>query len=627
MNKRETAERGPLADPGRLDYHGLRVRNKHVPKSLRTSVELFVHALTTVLSASRTAFLMTMVLTLLAAVVPIGQVLAVMWLLDALLDAAGAVRVGTLLPLLTALALLTACSFGLAAVCAQLQRRISAAVMRDTQRRILDITTTVALDTYETPWFFNWVARVEANALTKPAEIAQSLVTIAAGAFAGIGLAIVVVVIDPVLLPLLAVTMVPSWVAGRKAGKAEFDFAVRQSAGIRERNYLTVLLKMREAAKDIRAFELAGLLLGRWRRRYDGYLGGLRDLTRKRMVAAACAAVLTGGLLLVATVLLLLRMQAGYISLAEAGAALIAMRMLTARLQTAASGGNKLYEAQLFLGDLRDFLALGERCPDSTSAEARQPVSQLGHSRLVVDGISYRYPGSDRLVLDDVSLEIEKGEVIALVGENGSGKTTLAKILAGLNRPTSGEVYWDGHATSGMDLMSVRKRVSPLFQDFTRFELSAMDNIAAGRTSDAVDVEAVHRAAERAGASEFLESLPHGYETVLGKMLPHSTDLSVGQWQRIALARTIYRDAEFVVLDEPTSALDPRAEHELFARIREMFHGRTVLLISHRFSSTRVADRIYVLDSGRIVQSGAHDELMRHGGAYRELFTLQAAAY
>jgi ATP-binding cassette subfamily B protein len=229
--------------------------------------------------------------------------------------------------------------------------------------------------------------------------------------------------------------------------------------------------------------------------------------------------------------------------------------------------------------------------------------------------------------LRDVSLEIAPGEVVALVGENGSGKTTLAKVLAALYVPDQGRVTWNGVDTAGADRDALRQNVAVIFQDFMRFALPARENIGLGRSDRLPDDEGVRAAARVTGAHGDLERLPDGYDTVLGPAFAGGTDLSLGQWQRVALARALFRDAPFVILDEPTAALDAQAEHDLFAGIRELMSGRSVLLISHRFSSVREADRIHVMDAGSIVESGSHDDLMASGGRYARLFDLQAAPY
>jgi ATP-binding cassette subfamily B protein len=248
--------------------------------------------------------------------------------------------------------------------------------------------------------------------------------------------------------------------------------------------------------------------------------------------------------------------------------------------------------------------------------------------RIDVESVSFAYPGSERLALKDVSLSIEAGQVVALVGENGSGKTTLAKLLSRLYRPTQGRILWDGQDIAAMDPTALRDQIAVIFQDFLHYEFPARANVAMGRVSRSDDLAAVIAAARRAGAHDFIEALPEGYDTLLSRQFhDEGKELSVGQWQLIALARAFFRDAQLLVLDEPTAALDARAEHALFERIRDLAQGRSVLLISHRFSSVRDADRIFVLRHGELIEQGDHAELMRLGGLYAELFDLQASAY
>nr|WP_246314638.1 ABC transporter ATP-binding protein [Kineococcus aurantiacus] len=311
-------------------------------------------------------------------------------------------------------------------------------------------------------------------------------------------------------------------------------------------------------------------------------------------------------------------------SLADAGAAGAAAPLLASRLQALAGGVGTVLEAGLFLDDLRGFLTLG-------GAAAAGPVARPGAVgplvELQVQDVGYRYPQGGRPALRGVSLTVRRGEVVALVGENGSGKTTLSKLLAGLLPAAGGTVRWNGTDVAELDPAAVREHVAVVFQDFVQWQFSAHDNIAVGRAGRPDEAAAVPAAAVQAGADALLRGLPQGYATPLSAELPGGVDLSLGQWQRVALARAFYRAADLVILDEPTAALDARAEAELFAGIRDLAAGRTVVLVSHRFSSVREADRIVVLRDGGVDDTGTHEELVGRGGLYAELYALQAQAY
>jgi ATP-binding cassette subfamily B protein len=255
----------------------------------------------------------------------------------------------------------------------------------------------------------------------------------------------------------------------------------------------------------------------------------------------------------------------------------------------------------------------------------RRPVGAL--ETLTVEDVSFSYPTGDRPAVDGVSLEIGREETVALVGANGSGKTTLVKLISGLYEPDGGRVLWNGVDTAGLDRRDVSSEITVLFQDYLQYHLPVLENIVFGRIDRGAHLEDAVAAAKHAGAHDFLERLPKGYATRLGLQFEGGHELSIGQWQRLALARAFYRGGSFLILDEPTAALDPRAERDLFQQIRTLAEGMSTLLISHRFSTVRSVDRIYVMADGRIVESGAHDALMARGGVYSELFEMQAAGY
>ncbi|MGY1739560.1 MULTISPECIES: ABC transporter ATP-binding protein [unclassified Blastococcus] len=502
------------------------------------------------------------------------------------------------------------------------QRMLGELVSREVWRRLLDVSQAVDLESYEDPDFYDQAQRAQTNAAQQTRLVVQGLLLVVGGSLGVVAGAVAVLTLAPSLLPLLLLSGVPLLLTSRTAGRHEFDFAVAQSARLRVRAYLQTVLTRREEAEEVRAFALPAALRRRWEAHSADYLAALgRHLRRRRRLAllgTTVSAVLTVGTLLLA----LLLVDRGLLDPASAGAALIAIRLLGTRVSGTVTGAGTVFESALFLRDLAAFL---ERLPARDRGRAR-PAAPDRFDRIVVSGVTFRYPRAARPALDGVTVELGEGEVVALVGENGSGKTTLAKLLAGLYEPEAGAVSWDGVDLRTLDPESVRRRIAVVFQDFVRYKLSARDNIGVGRVDEA-DEEAVRAAARQAGADGFLSALPAGYDTPLSKEYVGGTDLSLGQWQRVALARAFVRDAPLVILDEPAAALDARAEHELFERIRRLFAGRTVLVISHRLSTVRTADRIYVLSGGRVVEHGDHTSLMAAHGLYADLFELQARAY
>jgi ATP-binding cassette subfamily B protein len=241
--------------------------------------------------------------------------------------------------------------------------------------------------------------------------------------------------------------------------------------------------------------------------------------------------------------------------------------------------------------------------------------------------VSFQYPAGTRKVFEDISLTIRPGEVIALVGENGSGKTTLIKLLCRLYDPTGGTITMDGVDLRQFETKALRREIAIIFQDYAHYHLTARENIWFGNIALAPDHERVVAAARRSGADDVIRSLPHGYDTILGKRFENGEELSIGEWQKVALARAFMRDAQLIVLDEPTSSMDAKAEYEVFQSFRHLVSGRTAILISHRFSTVRMADRIYVLKQGNIIEGGSHEELIKLRGVYADLFEKQARSY
>ena len=532
-------------------------------------------------------------------------------------------RLADVLPDLLGLAVLTALLGFATALVRERQQILSELVERHVQGQIIDVVSAVDLESFESPVFHDRLQRAKVNAANRSWQAAIGLLTLLSGMAGMAGLGFVLLSVEPLVLPAVLVAGFPLWVATTRNGRAAYHFAYGMTAADRERAYLQEALTGSAEAKEIRLFSLAAFL----RRRYDDLYGRriaeLRLVARRRMGRSLAAnGVATVVTLLGVGVLVQLALTKR-ISPADASVAAVAVQQLGARLRGLDASAGTLHECSLFLNDLVTFLEL------RTTAEAERPTAPAPSSFhcLSVDGVSFTYPGTSQPVLRDVSIEIGDEEVVAIVGRNGSGKTTLAKILCGLYAPTSGRVLWDDLDVAGCDPDQLRRGVTAIFQDFVHYELSARDNVGLGDSARADDLDGIRRAAGQADADGFLTELPAGYETRLSRAYEGGAELSIGQWQRIALARAFFRDAPLLVLDEPTAALDAEAEHQLFESIRALQRGRAVLLISHRFSSVRSADRIYVLDGGRVAEAGTHDELLRRGGLYSRMFARQASAY
>ena len=533
---------------------------------------------------------------------------------------AGAVEV---LPRLLALTVVTAGLGFLSAIGREHREILAELASRYAQSQIIDVAGAVELEAYDSPAFHNRLVRAAGGGQFRPWQVVEGLTGLAGSLVGIVGITLALLALQPWLVPLVLAAAAPLLIAAARGGELMFGFHHRMTEVERRRNYLYMLLSGKDAAKELRAFGLGDFLRERFDRLYDEHLVELRKVARQRLrVSLLGNLATTVGLAGIVAALLVLALN-GRIGLAAAGAAAGAVFVLGERLMNAVFSAGMLYESSLFIEDFTSFLAMAPE----VEARRRRDQAPTGFRRLRVEDVSFTYPSATTPAVTNVSMEIGAGEIVALVGENGSGKTTLAKLLCRLYLPHGGRVLWDGVDTATVDPDGLRRSVAVIFQDFLHYALPAAENIGMGRHQRIGDAEAVRGAALHAGADDFLAKLPEGYETVLGPEFEGGKELSVGQWQRVALARAFFRDAPFIILDEPTAALDARAEHELFESIRTLCRGRSVLLISHRFSSVRSADRIYVLDGGRVVESGSHDELMALGGRYADLFTLQASAY
>ncbi|KAA8882028.1 ABC transporter ATP-binding protein [Nocardia colli] len=432
-------------------------------------------------------------------------------------------------------------------------------------------------------------------------------------------------VLHPVLAPLVLLVVVPDLWASARSAKLAYQSYVRMVTRNLRTAIASDLLSDRETAAELRACTAGPALLAEYRRISAQLTQDASRVefarARVRLAGRMVAGIGTG----VAYGVLGLLLYLGSLPLASAGTAIVAMRMAAAALSSTMAGVNSLYENILYLefyADLLEQTALRSRPPSTAEAPA-DPHEITLHS------VSFTYPGQTEPALRELNLTIRRGEVIALVGENGSGKSTLAKLITGLYRPTHGQVRWDDVDLATVDEESIYRRIAMVMQNPARWPMTARDNIRIGRIERA-DPHGLGfaTAAAESGADTVIAELPHGERTVLSRRFANGRDLSGGQWQRISVARGLYRDAPILVADEPTAAMDAKAEHAVFASIHHLTStARTTILITHRLANIRHADRIVVLDHGRIIEQGTHAQLLADQGHYADLYTLQATPY
>ena len=436
----------------------------------------------------------------------------------------------------------------------------------------------------------------------------------------GVGLA----VYQPWLLALLAVALVPAFLGEAHFNAQSYSLAYSWTPERRELDYLRYVGAADDTAKEVKVFGLNDYLAERYRTLADRYYRANRTLAVRRAGwGGLLSAVGTLGYY-AAYAVIVYRTAAGAFSLGDLtflAGSFGRMRSLLEGLLTSFSdvSGRALYLADLF--------AFFEIEPAVATRPGALPVPEPIREGFRFEGVGFRYPGSEAWAVRDLTFALQAGEALALVGENGAGKTTLVKLLARLYDPDEGRILLDGHDLRDYDLDGLRSAIGVIFQDFVRYHLTASENIAVGRISERDDRPRIETSAERSLADSVIASLPEGYDQTLGKRFKTGVDLSGGQWQKVALGRAYMRDAQLLILDEPTAALDARAEYEVFERFKDLTEGKTAVLISHRFSTVRMADRILVLDGGRVEEIGTHEELLGAGRRYAELFELQAQGY
>ena len=431
-------------------------------------------------------------------------------------------------------------------------------------------------------------------------------------------------ILHPVLAPTVLLAAAPQAWAQVKGAKLAFDSWLRTSSRARRLDVVSELISRRDNAAEVRAFTTQEVLLAEHRRIADDLLTEAITVAQRQNRATTTGRAISGVGTALGYLVLGLLLYSGGMPLPLAGTAVLAMRAAASAIVNSMFQVSQLYESGFTLELHRTLIA--------DSRERSRPTGRAtptGPAEIVLAGVSFRYPGHDECALVDVSLTLRRGEVIALVGENGSGKSTLAKLLTGLYLPDEGVVTWDGVDTASIGAPALHERIAVVLQDPLHWPMTAANNVRIGRLDRPDPGDAAFTdAAARSGADAVLAALPDGAETMLSRQFQKGRDLSGGQWQRLSVARGLYRDAPLVIADEPTAAMDARAEHAVFTALRGLGGSeRITVLVTHRLANVRHADQIVVLEEGRVVELGTHAELMARGATYNELFSLQARAY
>ncbi|HJU73929.1 MAG TPA: ABC transporter ATP-binding protein [Gemmatimonadaceae bacterium] len=500
--------------------------------------------------------------------------------------------------------------------------------------RLMEHAARLDLAKFEDPSFYDHLERARRSSAGRIGLIAQ-LLGMAEGSITLVTISIALLAFNPWLMLLLVVAVLPSFLGEVRFSALQYSLMFRWTQQRRQLDYLRFVGASDDTAKEVQLFGLAPWLTERFRRLSDKWHAENRNLAiRKALVSSGLSFISTAGYY-GAYILIIARTIAGSITLGS----LTFLAMSFARGRDVVQGLlgtlGSIYDESLYLRDLFVFF---EMQPTIASKPGARAVPRPMREGFVFEGVGFQYPGSDRWAVRNASFRLRPGERIALVGENGAGKTTLTKLLARLYDPTEGRILLDGIDLRDYDVASLRQAIGVIFQDFVRYDFRFDENIGVGEIRDThmyLDEpgsngdapEAMQVASEKSLAISLLPKLPLRWRQMLGRRFDEGIELSGGEWQKVALARAYMRNAQVFILDEPTAALDARAEYDVFLRFSELMRGRTAVLISHRFSTVRMADRILVLKEGEIVEEGTHSQLVERGGLYGELFAMQAAGY
>ncbi len=486
---------------------------------------------------------------------------------------------------------------------------------------VMSVAAAAPFEEFENPEFHDRLRRALNAAQEQVWTLVYSLLRLTNSGVAALSLILVMVAVAPALLLPFAVAGLVLVAGVVVQTRLRYRFEFLDTASDRERVYLREALISRSEGREARLFGSRKVLIDRHEELQGSRLQGLVAMVKKRLAIEVFGSLTLAVVLIGVFATIAVRARDGDLAVADAAVAALTAHQLIGRLQTITGSFGSLHESTLFLADLIRFTDVPRTVPPHHSLVLANPPRAI-----TLRGVSYTYPDTGAPAVENINLRVEAGEIVALVGENGAGKSTVAKLFSGLYQPTSGDVLLEGEAVEVVDgpLTGV---VSAVFQEFARYDLTVAENVWLGAPWLAADESSVHAALTKSGADSILGKLPDGLDSRLGRRFEAGLDLSLGQWQRLALARAFFSPAPFLILDEPTASLDPRIEAGLFDRLHDLCAGRGVLLISHRYSTLKAADRIVVIDDGRVAETGTHDELIAADGVYAALYNLQADRY
>jgi ATP-binding cassette subfamily B protein len=597
----------------------------HIPVKMPSREKTITRSLKILLSSSRRETIINVMILIIRSFLPLVAIFLIRYYIDRLTGEAGggqASQANVITGLITAIALTLLTDDLLSSLGQYISKRQSYLLENHIASLIHNHSANLGLSFFEDPEFYDKLSRAARDISWRPAGMVSDIILLLRGVISFITMGYVLGTFGIIPLAVLVVVFLPVlWMKLRNSGRL---YEARKSVTVhsRQSSYFSWLLTGEKPAREVRLFDLAGYFEKLFRRHFTASKEPEIAAVRKNAILESAASVVK--VLALAGVLIYASFSytRSDITAGELAMYIIAFRQALIYLRDAVSGYSGLAENRLFLNDLFHFLDIESDMPRN-----EKDAGIVSFNSLDVENLTFTYPGADSPALENISLKINKGEKVAIVGPNGSGKTTLAKLLCRLYDPDSGRIGLDGESVDRYDLHEYRKLFSVVFQDFMLYYLTAGDNISLADNTGSDNQVRLRSAASKAGVSSLLESLPHGYETMLGHHTGGSRELSWGEWQKIAIARALYRDSPVLILDEPSSSLDADSEYEIFSDLDRIIDGRTCIFISHRLANVRDADRIIVLDKGRIAETGSHDELMEARGRYYTMFTRQKSMY